>query len=75
METKEVNLKKYIPADGKALKIILKNKLRGVEGVGYSKEPAIIDEDELAEPVEEVELEEYEKWMNSGCLAVGSLIR
>lgn len=70
METKEVNLKKYISAEGKALKIALK----GIRGLGYSKEPTIIDEDELEEPVEEVELKEYEEWANRNFLAVGSLI-
>ena len=78
MEIKDVKFKKYIPSEGMALKI--KRRCSGCSGiyewVSYSNTYVIMDEDDLLSPVEEVDIQEYDKWIKeNGCrLGVGSLI-
>ena len=76
MRTKEVNFKRYYPSEGKALKITQRvyNYCTQKEEnrVLYTyAEGALVDENSLVVPVEEVPLEEYEKWYNANCCYLG----
>lgn len=77
MEIKDVKFKKYIPSEGKALKV--KRRCFGCSGiyecVSYSNTHVIVDEDDLLSPVEEVDIQEYDKWIKeNGChLGINSL--
>lgn len=53
MEVKEVKFKKYIPSEGKALKVIQKNTVGNTHVLSYSSSPIIVDENDLVCPIEE----------------------
>lgn len=62
MEVKEVKFKKYIPSEGKALKVIQKNTVGNTHVLSYSSSSIIVDENDLVCPIEEVDFQEFEKW-------------
>lgn len=75
MEVKEVKFKKYIPSEGKALKVIQKNTIGNAHCLSYSPSTIIVDENDLVCPIEEVDLQEYETWLkeNRGHCGLRSL--
>lgn len=78
MEIKDVKLKRYIPSDGMALKIT--RDRFGCNGIyketSYSNSSVIMYEDDLSISIEEVPVQEYEKWVKEKgcCMGVGALI-
>ena len=67
MRTEKVNFKRYHPSKGKALKITQRGYNRNTcqeenQVVYTDAKGVLVDGDNLAAPVEEVPLEEYEEW-------------
>lgn len=65
MEVKEVNLKRFVAKEGKALKWKVKswlyNESKPTEGYRWSPYDAVIDINELIGEVEEIPFEQYKE--------------
>lgn len=65
MEINNVTFKRYIPSEGKALKI--HRRYRNINGtinewLSYSLVSVIVDDEELITPIEEVDAKEFQEW-------------
>ena len=77
MEIKEVNFKRYIPAEGKALKFVVSrynfhtNEME--RATIYSNCPVTIDINDASD-IEEVSIEEYNEYVRNNSVGVGTYL-
>lgn len=78
MRTEEVNLKRYFPSEGMALKMTIRmydySKHEFVDTVSYTKQQGIAIDENILVSIEEVPMKEYKDWIeNTPGLAVSAL--
>lgn len=79
MEIRETNFKRFIAAEGMALKWTAErwnyHEKRSEPTLSYSEHEALIDLNSLIGKVEEVPVAEYDEWVKDKCFEVHPLYR